>query len=661
MSVLASRTLARASKRVCSRLGDPWRITFGGEMKEKLSLRLSKQDLSMIRSSPSVLLAYYSLRSVFRIQFKSETLGLTVCVVPEGHRTRDYKMAAQYLFEKDSPVDWTNPDKGGRVFEVLEDEPQRSKKDSVAKLSIFDLSGIVIIVTSDVGKIPAEIRFAAEHILQLSSPTGRQIRAVRRVFGNHDIADDLAGDLATRSQAVIVAAIARRNLTPNHMTLLAMQDTRFPAGPGLDELPGYDELKAWARSVRGDIELWRRGGLDWAMVSRGALLSGPPGTGKTAFAAAFANSCGFQLVIASVGSWQAAGHLDDTLVAMRAAFVTAARAGGAVLFVDEIDGIGNRGSLSGDNAQYWRVVINEFLALTSQTADGVIMIGATNFPDEIDPAILRSGRIEEKFVLSMPDPRLRAEILAFHLDAEIVSTDLTDIADDLDEWSGSDLEKLARDVKRRARARGKPVDIQDVLTEAPQRQRLAAQDHFRIAIHEAGHALVAVTLEYSNIARIVVRDTFDPSRAAFKGGLTRYDLVEEMLPTERSLEKRIAVALAGLAAEEVVLGDRSIGSGGGAGDLDEATSIAKRMVAAYGFGPVPLFLLRPEEVNARTRLPPDFEAAAREIVRTQYARVLAMLKTGKDRLLALARDVVEFQNVVVFEQDGLPSSEPSTE
>lgn len=188
-------------------------------------------------------------------------------------------------------------------------------------------------------------------------------------------------------------------------------------------------------------------------LPRGALLSGPPGTGKTLFASAFASCLGFRLIAATVGAWQAGGHIDDTLNAMRSSFHDANDGRGAVLFIDELGSIRTRPTRpSGHhNDQYWQIVINEFLSLMNNLGDGVIVVGATNNPEWIDPAILRAGRIDNHFALTLPDASARAEILQYHAEGTFSLEALAEIAGELEGTSAAAIEALVRDARKDAR------------------------------------------------------------------------------------------------------------------------------------------------------------------------------------------------------------------
>jgi Cdc6-like AAA superfamily ATPase len=190
--------------------------------------------------------------------------------------------------------------------------------------------------------------------------------------------------------------------------------------PRVETLSGYGEARAWGLELKEDLALWHAGKLGWADMSAKLLLSGPPGTGKTTFARALCNTLQVPMLATSVAAWMEPGYLGDVLIRMNAAFAEAEATKPAILFIDEIDGINTRGS-SGEWTTYWDQIVNRLLELldgTSQT-DGVVVIGATNNPDRIDKALLRSGRLEKHIVIPKPDTEALIGILRHHLKGDL--------------------------------------------------------------------------------------------------------------------------------------------------------------------------------------------------------------------------------------------------
>src|SRR3546814_617433 len=148
-----------------------------------------------------------------------------------------------------------------------------------------------------------------------------------------------------------------------------------------------------------------RGGLRWEDVDCGVLLSGPTGVGKTMFAGALARTCGCPLVSASLGEWQAAGHLGDLLKAMRRTFDEARKCAPCILFIDEIDSFGDRAAFDRHHRDYGIPLVNAFLEELDGVRGraGVVVVGATNDPERIDPAIRRPGRLDRTIELGLPD------------------------------------------------------------------------------------------------------------------------------------------------------------------------------------------------------------------------------------------------------------------
>lgn len=186
----------------------------------------------------------------------------------------------------------------------------------------------------------------------------------------------------------------------------------------VETLCGYGAAQAWTRDLKADLELWREGALTWPEMSTKLLLSGPPGTGKTTFARALCNTLQVPLLVTSVANWLEPGFLGDVLQRMSAAFTQASKHAPAILFIDEMDNIGSRSSAGArQHDDYWVSLINRLLELLdgAMRTEGVVIVGATNLPEKIDPALLRSGRLETHVRIPLPDVETLTGILTHHL------------------------------------------------------------------------------------------------------------------------------------------------------------------------------------------------------------------------------------------------------
>lgn len=195
-----------------------------------------------------------------------------------------------------------------------------------------------------------------------------------------------------------------------------------PPSLSIETLPGYGKAKSWALDLKADLDDYRASVLSWSDMSTKLLLSGPPGTGKTTFARALCNSLQVPLIISSVSTWLQGAHLSDVLNRMTRTFAEARAVAPAILFIDEIDGIGKRQPAEREYADYWNGVVNKALELLDGAVkgEGLIVVGATNRPEQIDEALKRSGRLETHIEIPRPDTATLAEIFRHHLGDDVM-------------------------------------------------------------------------------------------------------------------------------------------------------------------------------------------------------------------------------------------------
>ncbi|WP_216333369.1 ATP-binding protein [Rhizobium sp. X9] len=215
----------------------------------------------------------------------------------------------------------------------------------------------------------------------------------------------------------------------------------------VETLSGYGKAKTWALDLKADLADYIAGSLAWSDMSSKLLLYGPPGTGKTSFARALCNSLQIPLVVTSVSTWLQGGHLNDVIAKMDKTFAEARAIAPSILFIDEIDGIGKRQPAEREYADYWNTIVNKALELLDGAvrSEGLIIVGATNRPDQIDDAIKRSGRLETHIEIPMPDVATLAAIFMHHLgdDAALLfsetrsdNVEVTEMNDEADDMAG---------------------------------------------------------------------------------------------------------------------------------------------------------------------------------------------------------------------------------
>ncbi|GAB0115561.1 AAA family ATPase [Acidisoma sp. C75] len=369
-------------------------------------------------------------------------------------------------------------------------------------------------------------------------------------------------------------------------------------GPTLADLHGMGEARFRMEELATDIAAALRGDIDWDKVDRGYLLVGPPGTGKTTLVRALARECGIRFVLASASVWQEGTSLGPHIQNIRASFREARLYAPAILFIDELDSIGRRGHVEERNSQYQTVVINTLLEEMQgfQGREGVIVIGATNNPEEIDPALRRPGRLDRIVELGYPNVAALSEIYAYYLAkaaAEGFSADGVDVAQ-LARMTfgrtGSHVELYVRGAIRRARRAGRQrltdADLQAEITNRPPdglQVMLAPDAMRRVAVHEAGHALTMISGPRGAAGLTWISIT---PRANGSLGFVAQMPDESVFSTHEELEESIRVILGGRAAEELVFGRAAIttGAGGSEGsDLAIASRLALRMLTQFGF------------------------------------------------------------------------------
>jgi hypothetical protein len=354
-------------------------------------------------------------------------------------------------------------------------------------------------------------------------------------------------------------------------------------GPTLEALPGYGSVRPWATALVDDLRKYALGELSWADVDPGALLVGPPGTGKTMLAGAIARSANCRFVPTSFATWQSVdgGHLGSVIAAMRKSFAEALVQTPTLLFIDEIDALPSRGA-SKHHDDYWRAIVNGVLEELdgSRRREGLLVLAACNDASGIDPAILRSGRLDRVVEVGMPTAADLAAILRhlmpeFGVEAERLSALLAGST------TGADIVRMNREARQRARREGRDVSVADLMAIAMPPDARSAPVRRRVALHEAGHAVAFVLA--GRMPETISIQPSGPERAGGWLAVARpYGGQGRLHEYQRS---ELLPLLAGRAAEEMILGEASGGAGGApASDLARATDLSATLVGRLGLG-----------------------------------------------------------------------------
>lgn len=450
----------------------------------------------------------------------------------------------------------------------------------------------IFAVVEDEEDLPDLFRRVADAVVHLNKPTARHIRAAFSYCVGVNISLEEAEQLTEFSLFDLTMVGSRGKSWRKVLNAIASDPCKADSRPindglSLDTLAGLGKAAEWGTELAADLEEWRTGKLPWSEVDRGVLVAGPPGTGKTTYAKALAKSCGVELVASSLAQWQSAGHLGDLLKAMRGTFAEARKKAPCILFLDEFDSVGDRRTVRGENALYVVEKINGLLECLDGVEDreGIVVVAACNHPQFVDPAFLRPGRLEQTIRIPLPDHPAREQILRWHLKGTLEGEDLSDIAGRLEGNSGADIEKLVRDARRAARKEKRDLRRDDLVSRLPGRIAFSQEDLRRIAVHEAGHAIVQAKVGDGEILRLKIEPELAMHGTRSEVGYLEVRKSALKGRTRQDYEAQLMVHLAGLAAEELVFGQIADGGGGTMGsDLASATQIATEMEASLGFG-----------------------------------------------------------------------------
>ena len=437
------------------------------------------------------------------------------------------------------------------------------------------------------------------------------------------------------------------------------------------DVAGEDEAKELLTEIVDYLHNPQRYAEIGANIPKGALLVGPPGTGKTLLAKAVAGEANVPFFSIS-GSEFVEMFVGMGAAKVRDLFKQANEKAPCIIFIDEIDTIGKKrdgvGAIGGNDER--EQTLNQLLAEMDgfNASKGVIILGATNRPDSLDPALLRPGRFDRRIPVELPDLQGRIDILKVHARKVKMgdNVDFSVIAKMAVGASGAELANMINEAALRAVRNGRKYVTQNDLEESVevviagyQKKNAILSDNEKriVAYHEIGHALVAAL--QTNSAP-VTKITIIPRTSGALGYTMQVDEDEHNLMSKTEIENKIATLTGGRAAEELIFHSITTGA---SNDIEQATKLARAMVTRFGmteeFGMVALETVTNQYLGGDTSLACSPETSTKidelvvKVVRTQYEKAEGLLRSHMRELNALAQFLYEHETITGEEFMGL--------
>lgn len=494
----------------------------------------------------------------------------------------------------------------------------------------------VMFVTHDPqGLLDESVLAAADLTVTLPPLTPSLLRkTIRRVTGG--VARGVSNQMARLSLDIVLASI-RPGLragacVANLQRALERKNTAPSANvPRLDQLPLTGPVRTWSDQLLRDLSAVEAGSLQPEQVPYIAL-EGPPGTGKTLIANSLAATAGWTFVPTSIGSWFATGDgaLGGVARNLKSFVDQVLSSEPAIGFLDELDALPDRETMDSRGRDWWTPVITLFLTEIDRLRKSgrkVLLIGATNYYERLDSALIRPGRLQQR--VSVFPPATEEEVLAvlrYWLGNELADTDIGKLGRLGLGATPAAIEGWVKQARAVARSENRALAVSDLVTQMAPKDNRSPADIRAIAIHEIGHALVA-----HRLGQTVDMVTIVPSGSA--GGFTRTGL-PTIVPTRAVLEDIVTVALGGRAADMVV------GAGANAGaesDLAHATELLLNAYESQGLGDT----LVSRRIAQRGIRSDSLLAAVDNDLKRLLDRAVAIIAQERDAVLTLAGRLVD--------------------
>ncbi|HEX7736609.1 MAG TPA: ATP-dependent zinc metalloprotease FtsH [Ktedonobacteraceae bacterium] len=420
------------------------------------------------------------------------------------------------------------------------------------------------------------------------------------------------------------------------------------------DVAGVDETKQELSEIVEFLKSPERFSAMGARIPKGVLLVGAPGTGKTLISRAVAGEAGVSFYSIS-GSEFVEMFVGVGAARVRDLFKEAREHAPCIVFIDEIDAVGRQRNNSGmssndEREQTLNQLLVEMDGFDKQT--NVVVIAATNRPDVLDPALLRPGRFDRQVMLDKPDIRGRQAILEVHAQGKPLSEGVTlhELARQTVGFSGADLANLLNEAAllaaRNRRSLIEKHDLEEailrVLAGPERKSRLITEaEKAIIAYHEVGHAVVMRMTPGSDPVQKVTAI----ARGMALGVTVSAPAEDRYLLRRSELLAKMTGLMGGRAAEEVIFGDITTGA---SQDIEQATSIARRMVCEFGMSPLGLIAMKNDAdgaptVSAETAAKIDREVSV--LVEQAYQRALEILRAKRERLGLIAEHLIDVETI----------------
>jgi len=426
------------------------------------------------------------------------------------------------------------------------------------------------------------------------------------------------------------------------------------------DVAGYEGAKQEISEVVDFLKNPQRYAKAGAMGPRGVLMVGPPGTGKTLLARAVAGEAGVPF-LAITGSGFVELFVGVGASRVRDLFNDAKKRAPSIIFIDEVDAIGQRRGAGFSTNDEREQTLNQLLAEMDgfDRSTGVVVLAATNRPEVLDPALLRPGRFDRHVEIPLPNQKERAAILTVHAKGKSLAADVDFdvVARSTPGFSGADLANLVNEAAIFAvRASRETITAEDfsgardriLLGRREASNALLPEEKRAVAVHETGHAIVAALSENADpVAKVTILP-----RGRALGVTEQLPEDERRIYPESYLLDSLTIRLGGRAAERLVLGEMSSGA---SNDLAGATQLATRMVREFGMsprlGPVGFSEDGPQYLGAQQLTTRQYAEETQRVIDEEVTRLLKEADDRAGALLESRRDALEEVVALLLERE----------